>query len=169
MNDFQQVLEGKWQVESANVSDRAIQDVPASMLLSLENEYEEFRDVFNRVVKDSDLSEANDERVKSSEYGVEDYYLDMELGIRRDDEGLHHDGVNRRAVDQDGQPIGIPSNNPLVDSRRYEVEYLDVITEFLTANIIAENLLAQVDDQGHRHLMIDEIEDHQKNLDAVPK
>ena len=40
MNDFQQVLEGKWQVESANVSDRAIPDVPASMLLSLENEDE---------------------------------------------------------------------------------------------------------------------------------
>ena len=55
------------------------------MLLSLENEDEEFLDEFNRVVKDSDLSEANDERVKSSEYVVEDSYLDMELGIRRDD------------------------------------------------------------------------------------
>ena len=44
MNYFQQGLEGKWQVESANVSDRAIQDVPASMLLSLENEDEEFLD-----------------------------------------------------------------------------------------------------------------------------
>ena len=42
-------------------------------------------------------------------------------------------------------------------------------TEVLTANIIAENLLAQVDDQGHRHLMIDETEDHRKNSDAVPK
>ena len=38
MNDFQQGLEGKWQVESANVSDRSIPDVPDSMLLSLENE-----------------------------------------------------------------------------------------------------------------------------------
>ena len=44
MNDFQQGLEVKWQVESANVSDRAIQDIPASMLLSLENEDEEFLD-----------------------------------------------------------------------------------------------------------------------------
>ena len=48
MNDFHQVLEGKWQVESANVSDIAIQDVLASMLLSLENEDEEFLDEFNR-------------------------------------------------------------------------------------------------------------------------
>ena len=78
----------------------------------------------------------------------------MELGIRRDDEGLRHARVKRRAVDQDGQPIGRPSNNPLLDSWRYELEYLDGTTEVLTANIIAENLLAQVDDQGHCHLII---------------
>ena len=71
MNDFQKGLEGKWQVESANVSDRAIQDVPASMLLSLVNEDEEFLDEFNRVIKESDLAEADDEQVKSSEYEVE--------------------------------------------------------------------------------------------------
>ena len=87
----------------------------------------------------------------------------MELGIRRDDEGLHHARVKQRYVYQDGRTIGRPSNNPLLGSRRYEVEYLDGTTEVLTDNIIAENLLAQVDDQGHRHLMIDEIEDHQKN------
>ena len=98
-----------------------------------------------------------------------DAYLDMELGIRRDDEGLHHARVKRRAVDEDGKSIGKPSNNPLLDSRQYEVEYTDGTTEVLAANIIAENLLAQVDDQGDRHLMIDEIEDHRKNSDAVPK
>ena len=57
-------------VESANVSDRAIKDVPASMLLSLENEDEEFLDEFNRVIKDLDLAEAEDEQFKSSKYGV---------------------------------------------------------------------------------------------------
>ena len=93
----------------------------------------------------------------------------MELGIKRDDEGLHHARVKQRAGDQDGKPIGRPSNNPLLDSQQYEDEYLDGTTEVLTANITAENLLAQVDDQGHWHLMIDEIEDHQKNSDAESK
>ena len=139
------------------------------MLLSLENEDEEFLDEFNPVIKDSDLAEAEDEQVKSREYGVEDSYLDMELGIRRDDEVLHHARVKRRAVDQDFPPIGRPSNNPLLGSRRYKVEYLDGTTEVLTANIMAENLPAQVNDQGHRHLMIDEIEDHRKNSDDFPK
>ena len=60
------------------------------MLLSLKNEDEEFIDEFNRVIKDSDLAEAEDEQVKPSDYGVEDSYLDMELIIRRDDEVLHY-------------------------------------------------------------------------------
>ena len=72
------------------------------MLPSLENEDEEFLDEFNRVIKYSDLAEAEDEQVKSSKYGVEDSYLDMELGIRRDDERIHHARFKRRAVDQDG-------------------------------------------------------------------
>ena len=36
------------------------------MLLTLENEDEELLDEFNRVIKDSDLAEADDEQVKSS-------------------------------------------------------------------------------------------------------
>ena len=109
-----------------------------------------------------------DFRRQPSAYGAEDSYLDMELGIRRDDEGLCHARVKRRAVDEDDKPIGRPSNNPLLNSRQYEIEYLDGTTEVLTANIIAENLLAQVDYQGHRHSMIYEIEEHQKNSDVVP-
>ena len=39
----------------------------------------------------------------------------------------------------------------------------------MTANIIAENLLAQVDDDGHQHLLIYEIEYHRVDKSAVPK
>ena len=46
-----------------------------------------------------------DFRRQPSAYGAEDSYLDMELGIRRDDEGLHHTRVKRRAVDQDGKTV----------------------------------------------------------------
>ena len=49
------------------------------------------------------------------------------------------------------------------------MEYTNRTTQVLGANIVPENLLAQVDDQGQRHLMIDKIEDHQKIADAVPK
>jgi hypothetical protein len=58
------------------------------MLLLLENEDNEFLDEFNRVIKEKNLAEADDDRDTPGEYGVEDSYLDMELGIRRNDEGL---------------------------------------------------------------------------------
>jgi hypothetical protein len=45
---------------------------------------------------------------------------------------------------------------------------MDGETEILTANIIAENSLAQVDEEGHRQMMIAEIEDHRVLDDAVP-
>ena len=94
----------------------------------------------------------------------------MELAINRgDEEGLHQARVKRRALDDNGEPVGRANNNPILDSRQYEIEYLDGHIEMMTANIIAENLLSQVDDEGHKHLMIDEIEDHRKNSDAINK
>ena len=39
----------------------------------------------------------------------------------------------------------------------------------MTANIIAENILAQVDEEGHRQLLLHEITDHLTLDDAGPK
>ena len=47
--------------------------------------------------------------------------------------------------DNQGRPIGVASDNPILDTRMYEVEYQEGHTEELAANIIAENLFAQVD------------------------
>ena len=37
----------------------------------------------------------------------------------------------------------------------------------MAANVIAENLMAQVYDNGNRHLLIDEIEDHITTKEAI--
>ena len=37
----------------------------------------------------------------------------------------------------------------------------------MSANIMAENLIAQVDDHGNRHLLIDEIEDHRTTKEEI--
>ena len=59
--------------------------------------------------------------------------------------------------------------NPILDIRQYEVEFLDGETEVMTVNLIAKNILAQVDDNGHVHMMLDEIEDHRVLQDAVKR
>ena len=93
----------------------------------------------------------------------------MEAGVRRGDEcELERVTVKRRRVDEDGRPIGTYHKNPIMDTSQYEVEYLDGEIGIMTANIIAENLLSQVDEEGHKQMFIDEIQDHRRNHDAVP-
>ncbi len=53
--------------------------------------------------------------------------------------------------------------------RQYELEFNNGDSEILTANLIAENIIAQVDDEGHEHMMLDEIEDHRILENAIPK
>ena len=144
-----------------------MKDTNKSRVLSLEDEDQEFLDEYRRIIDNETLKHADN--YEDVEIGQNDPYLNMELGIRlTDEESLQHARVKQRAVDDEGRPLGVPSNNPLLDHRQYKVEFLDGRTEVLTANIIAENLLAQVDDEGHRHLMIDEIEDHRVLDDAIP-
>ncbi len=45
----------------------------------------------------------------------------------------------------------------------YEVEYVDGHKASLSANAIAENLFAQVDDEGNRFVLLDAIADHRVN------
>jgi hypothetical protein len=57
----------------------------------------------------------------------------------------------------------------LLDSRLYEVEYIDGHVEELTANVIAENLIAQVDEEGRSQMMLESILDHRVLQDAIPQ
>jgi len=63
--------------------------------------------------------------------------------------------------------IGRAHNNPLFDTREYEVEFTDGTHEKYQANIIAENMYAQVDDEGNEFLLLDEITDHKSDDSAI--
>jgi hypothetical protein len=77
--------------------------------------------------------------------------------------------VKGRKRDHDGAPIGTRNANPLLDSRQYEVEFPDGSTEAFTANLIAENLLSQVDAEGRSYSILREIVDHRTNGKALSK
>ena len=42
----------------------------------------------------------------------------------------------------------------------YEVKYLDGKKSILSANLIVENMFAQIDEEGNRHVMMDDITNH---------
>ena len=83
---------------------------------------------------------------------------------------LVHARVARRKRDSDGRPIGRRHANPMLDTRMYEVEFTaDGSTADFTANLIAEHLYSQVDQEGRSFGILDEIVDHRSNDQAVRK
>ena len=48
------------------------------------------------------------------------------------------------------------------------MDYVDGYIKELTANVIAENLISQVDEEGRRLMMLSEIIDHRSTADAIP-
>ena len=166
MSEYDDMVKSRWSSSNIDLAD-TLNDGPRENVLSLEDESDEFKEEFRRVIDNEDVKDAED--LTMNEIGERDPYIGMKLGLRHADEELTHARVKRRKLDAEGRPVGTSHNNPLMDQRQYEVEYIDGKIEVLTANVIAENLLAQVDDEGHRHLLIDEIEGFRKNDDAIPK
>ena len=88
----------------------------------------------------------------------------MELALPRgDNPNPQYAKVTKRLRDADGIPIRTANENPILDSRMYEVEYQDGTRATLAANYIADNLFAQVDQEGNRHILLDEIIDYRVN------
>ena len=88
----------------------------------------------------------------------------MELAVPRgDNPNPQYAKVTKWLRDADGIPIGTANENPILDSRMYEVEYQDGTKASLAANYIAENLFTQVDQEGNRHVLLDELIDYRVN------
>ena len=130
----------------------------------LEND-EDFREEFTRVFNNDEIPEADDITPEA----LDDTYLKMEVALPRDGKGPELARVVKRLRDKDGIPIGTANDNPILYSRVYEVEYLDGHRASLAANTIAENLFAQVDDEGFRTLLLQEIVDHRVNGREIKK
>ncbi|KAI2511653.1 Reverse transcriptase (RNA-dependent DNA polymerase) [Fragilaria crotonensis] len=97
-----------------------------------------------------------------------DEYLTAQVLLPQGGEAKKATVIGRKR-DHDGRPIGQRHANPLLDSRLYEVEFPDGSTEAITANLIAENILSQVDDEGRSYAVMSEIVDHRTNGHALSK
>ena len=76
--------------------------------------------------------------------------------------------VTKRSRGHGGEPIDVAHNNPLFDTREYDVEFTDGSIEKYASNIIAENMFAQVDDEGRDSLIMKDIVDQKKDHTAIP-
>jgi hypothetical protein len=109
-----------------------------------------------------------DERLEDDDDDAMDKYLNCELIMDIGTNNERRGRVIKRARGLDGEPIGRPHANPLFDTREYEIEFTNGMVKKYAANIIVENMNAQVDDKGHQFLLLDEIVDHKKDGSAIP-
>lgn len=165
--DYEKGLEKRLEAASADLSKHPQpENMPQSHIMSLDDEDPDFLEEFMRIRNNEDVPYGEDDDIEVTE----DPYLQMEFSLPRGEDGAPvHYAVKQRVIDGDGKPKGVRTNNYMTDTAEYVVADLDGNEEIVTANVIAENLLAQTDDEGHRHMLLDEILDLQSDKDAVPK
>ena len=145
IDQYEGKLKALFEATSANISTDLL-NVDTGKVSDPYDENPEFFQEFNRGIDDENLPHVDD--LNDVEV-VTDQYIGMELALPRGNEAtLAHAKVQKRLRDEKGRPVSMAQNNPLLDTRKYEVEFSDGHIEELTANIIAENLIAQVNQEG---------------------
>ena len=94
-----------------------------------------FNTEYNRIVSDDAIKEVGEEFTPEV---FNDTYLNMDMALPR---GYGSEPafarVKKRLRDANGLPIGTSNENPILDSRVYEVDYQDVHKASMTANAIS--------------------------------
>ncbi|KAI2506427.1 Reverse transcriptase (RNA-dependent DNA polymerase) [Fragilaria crotonensis] len=118
-------------------------------------------------VNDADEHEAAKLRADADEYTPEafDKYLSAQIVTDRGGEMLRGT-VKSRKRDSDGKPID-PRTESHPDTREYIVCFEDGTEDTYMANLIAECIYSQIDENGRQLLLMQEIIDHKKTSDAI--
>ena len=93
-------------------------------------------------------------------------YLNAEVLLPRGD-GMKMGTVKCQKCDADGQLRGLENTNPILDTRTYEVEFLDGQITKYTANAIAENMWSQCNVEENQTLLMHLIMDYKKDGHAI--
>ena len=96
-----------------------------------------------------------------------DRYLNAEVLLPQDGEHLQAARVVKQSLDSAGNNKGESHNNPMLDTRIYDVMFPDGAIRQYSANSIAENMYSQVDQEGNTMAMLDTIIDHRRDESAI--
>ena len=111
--------------------------------------------------KDSQLVEADD---LSHEYY--DRYVSARVCLPQGDQASYGKVLSRKR-DSEGNLLGNSNANPLLDTSSYQVQFDTGEIEEFTANVIAESIQAQIDDDGYNLHELSEILDHRTDDTAT--
>ena len=97
---------------------------------------------------------------------VMDNYINMEIRLPIGESELFGKVIGA-SLDKDEKVIGSPNENPYLNTVLYDVEFEDGTCQQYGANIIAENMWRNVDDEGHHSDTLDSILDLRLKPNAV--
>ena len=95
-----------------------------------------------------------------------DQYINAEVLLPRGDKMVTGKVAGRKRG-QDGSLKGTGNDHPILDTRTYVVEFPDGAEAEYAANVLAENMYAQCDEDGNQYLLLDAVIDHRCNEDAI--
>ena len=73
----------------------------------------------------------------------------------------------KRDIGPDGKSIIKYNQNPILDSSKYEVELPNGVVDEYYHNLLSEDLLSQVDEEGRESILTKEISDHKIDKSAI--
>ena len=95
-----------------------------------------------------------------------DNFINAEVSLQLDDR-MAVGKVTKRAVDPEGQTVGVYDDDPRLNSVVYEVEFKDGQVKEYAANVIAENMMSQVDIDGYSVTRVKAVVDHRKDPEVA--
>jgi hypothetical protein len=95
-----------------------------------------------------------------------DQYISAQVIVPKGDQQILGTVLGRKR-DIHGNTIGRASSNPIFDTRIYQVQLPDGHVEEFTANMIAECLYSQVDEEGRQYVLLDDIIDYEVTEDCM--
>ena len=117
---------------------------------------------------DESVIEEESTRPEQDEFTPEtfDGYLTASVMLPRGGDVLKAQVIARKR-DANGNPVGRAHSNPILDTREYVVEFEDGAQDVYSANLIAENMYAQIDNEGRQYALLSEIVDHKSDRRAM--
>ena len=97
-----------------------------------------------------------------------DEHIGMEINLPYKGE-LRRGRIMRRKRNESGALIGTANENPIMDTRVYEVDFGEGTYQDYTTNLIMENLYSQVDEIGQQYSILKGIVDAKSDETAVKK
>ena len=98
-----------------------------------------------------------------------DEYINAELMMAKEGEGMGAARVVRRYLGTDGNVVGSFNHKKMLDSRIYDIMFMDGTVQPLATNRIALSMYEHVDSEGFTTKILDQVQRHRKNDESIEK